>query len=86
MNSKLHAVCDGQSWPVGLYLTAGQVSDFKGADVLLADLPEGAEEVTDDRGYDSNRLRHSLARAGYNRLYSAEEKQKRKARLQPAPL
>lgn len=40
LNSKLHAVCDGQGRPVRLHLTAGQVSDFKGADVLLADLPD----------------------------------------------
>ncbi|KON63552.1 transposase DDE domain protein [Komagataeibacter europaeus] len=57
LNSKLHAVCDGQDLPVRLHLTAGQVSDFKGADVLLADLPEGTEEVIRDRGYDSNRIR-----------------------------
>ncbi|WP_408884426.1 transposase [Komagataeibacter xylinus] len=41
-------------------MTAGQVSDFKGADVLLADLPEGTEEVIGDRGYDSNRIRRYL--------------------------
>ncbi|WP_182356614.1 IS5 family transposase [Komagataeibacter europaeus] len=60
LNSKLHAVCDGQRRPVRLYLTAGQVSDFKGADVLLADLPEGTEEVIGDRGYDSNQIRRYL--------------------------
>ncbi|MFT8897868.1 MAG: hypothetical protein ABF968_13050 [Acetobacter sp.] len=43
LNSKLHAVCDDQGHPVRLYLTAGQVSDFTGADVLLADLPAGTE-------------------------------------------
>ncbi|MBS0985133.1 hypothetical protein [Acetobacter thailandicus] len=37
LNAKLHAVCDGQ------------VSDFKGADVLLADLPDETEEITCDR-------------------------------------
>ncbi|NHO19625.1 transposase [Acetobacter oeni] len=42
-------------------MTAGQISDFKGADVLLADLPAETEEVIKDRGYNSNRLRHSLA-------------------------
>jgi hypothetical protein len=41
LNSKLHAVCDGQGRPVRLHLTAGQVSDFKGADVLLNNLPDG---------------------------------------------
>ncbi|AQS84644.1 transposase [Acetobacter aceti] len=61
MNSKLHAICDGQGRPVRLHLTAGQVSDFKGADVLLADLPDETEEVIGDRGYDSNKIRQSLA-------------------------
>ncbi|WP_242010867.1 IS5 family transposase [Acetobacter musti] len=44
-----------------MLLTAGQVSDFKGADILLADLPEGTEEVIGDRGYDSNPIRRSLS-------------------------
>ncbi|WP_408737072.1 IS5 family transposase [Acetobacter fallax] len=61
LNSKLHAMCDGQGRPVRLPLTAGQVSDFKGADVLLADLPDETEEVIGDRGYDSNKIRQSLA-------------------------
>ncbi|MBS0979174.1 transposase, partial [Acetobacter thailandicus] len=47
--------------PVRLHLTAGQVSDFKGADVLLADLPAETEEIIGDRGYDSNRIRLLLA-------------------------
>ncbi|OUJ12771.1 transposase, partial [Acetobacter orientalis] len=49
MNSKLHAVCDDQGRLVLLHLTAGQVSDFRGADVI------------GDRGYDSNQIRLSLA-------------------------
>ncbi|WP_408870962.1 IS5 family transposase [Acetobacter fabarum] len=61
LNSKLHAVCDDQGRPVRLHLTAGQVSDFRGADVLLADLPDETEEVIGDRGYDSNKIRQSLA-------------------------
>lgn len=61
MNSKLHAVCDKQGRPVRLYLTAGQVSDFKGAEVLLKDLPEETCELLADRGYDSNAIREKLA-------------------------
>ncbi|PYD57361.1 hypothetical protein CFR73_16165 [Novacetimonas maltaceti] len=34
---------------------------FKGADVLLADLPERIEEVIGNRGCDSNRIRRSLS-------------------------
>jgi transposase len=61
LNSKLHVVCDDQGRPVRLHLTAGQVSDFRGADVLLADLPDKTEDVIGDRGYDSNQIRLSLA-------------------------
>ncbi|WP_367159895.1 IS5 family transposase [Kozakia baliensis] len=61
LNSKRHAVCDGQGRPVRLHLTAGQISDVKGADVLLADLPDETEEVIGDRGYDSNKISQSLA-------------------------
>ncbi|WP_367159803.1 IS5 family transposase [Kozakia baliensis] len=61
LNSKRHAVCDGQGRPVRLHLTKGQISDFKGADVLLADLPDETEEVIGDRGYDSNKISQSLA-------------------------
>ncbi len=39
----------------------GTGSDFKGADVLLADLPDETEEVIGDRSYDSTRIRLSLA-------------------------
>jgi len=54
-------VCDDQGQPVHLHLTAGQVSDFRGVDVLLADLPDETEEVIGDRVYDSNQIRVSLA-------------------------
>nr|WP_244983568.1 IS5 family transposase [Acetobacter okinawensis] len=60
MNSKLHAVCDDQGRVVRLHLTAGQVSDFKGTDVLLVDLPDETEQVIGERGYDSNKIRQSL--------------------------
>ena len=60
MNSKLRAVGDGEGRPVRLHLTAGQRSDFKGADVLLPGLV-GATTLIADRGYDSNKVRKMLA-------------------------
>ncbi|WP_408744293.1 transposase [Acetobacter indonesiensis] len=60
-NSKLHAVFDGQGRLVCLHLTAGQASDFRGADVLLAGLPDETEEVIGGRGYDSNQIGLLLA-------------------------
>ncbi len=63
LNSKLHAVCDGDGKPVVLLLTAGQVSDYCGADTVLEALPE-ADVLIADKGYDSNRLRKALAKQG----------------------
>lgn len=63
MNSKLHAVCDGDGRPVAMLLTAGQVSDYKGAAELLDDLPE-AKELLADRGYDANWFRQALQERG----------------------
>ncbi len=63
LNSKLHAVCDGDGKPVVLLLTAGQVSDYRGADTVLDALPEAAVLIA-DKGYDSNRLREALAKRG----------------------
>ena len=63
LNSKLHAVCDGDGKPVILLLTAGQVSDYCEADTVLDALPE-ADVLIADKGYDSNRLRKALAERG----------------------
>ncbi|MGR3291275.1 MAG: hypothetical protein ACU0C9_08800, partial [Paracoccaceae bacterium] len=43
-------LCDKQGRPVRLYLTEGQRSDFKGAGVLLKNLPK-AETLIGDKGY-----------------------------------
>ena len=39
LNSKLHAVCDGRGRPLVLLLTEGRVRDFKGAALMIDDLP-----------------------------------------------
>ena len=71
-------MCDGQGRPVRLHLTAGQVSDFKGADVLLTDLPEGTEEVIGDRGYDSSRIRRYLVEQNITACIPARKNRKSK--------
>jgi len=63
MNSKLHAVCDGQGRPVVMLLSEGQMSDHKGAALILPALP-AARELVADRGYDSNWFRAELAERG----------------------
>jgi transposase len=59
LNSKLHAVCDGQGRPILMLLTEGQASDHRGAALMLPHLPP-ARELIGDRGYDSGRFRLAL--------------------------
>ena len=63
MNSKLHAVCDGDGKPLILLLTEGQVSDYKGAATMLSALPD-ADILIADRGYDSDWFRAALESQG----------------------
>ena len=41
LNTKLHAVCDGDGRPVAMWITAGQRSDYIGAKILYPSLPDG---------------------------------------------
>jgi len=59
LNSKLHAVCNGQGKPVAMLLSEGQMSDYKGAAVLVPTLPK-AKELLADRGYDADWFRAGL--------------------------
>lgn len=63
MNSKLHAVCDGEGKPLVLLLSEGQMSDHKGARLILNALPP-AKVLLADRGYDSNWFRNALTKRG----------------------
>jgi transposase len=63
LNSKLHAVCDGQGRPIRLLLSEGQMSDHTGAALLLDALPRPSTLIG-DRGYDSNAFRTRLAELG----------------------
>ncbi|MGH8336462.1 MAG: IS5 family transposase [Gammaproteobacteria bacterium] len=63
LNSKLHAVCDGQGRPLILLLSEGQMSDYKGAALMLDALPS-AKALLGDRGYDADWLRHALTVRG----------------------
>ena len=48
---------------MALHLTEGQISDFKGATVLLNCLPQ-TDELLADRGYDADWLRDALRDKG----------------------
>ena len=63
MNSKLHAVCNGEGKPVLLFLSSGQTSDYKGAAQFLNVLPK-AKELLADRGYDADWFRKALLEKG----------------------
>jgi transposase len=63
LNSKLHVVCDGSGRPLIMALTEGQASDYKGARIMLAHLPE-AKQMLADKGYDANWLRQARAELG----------------------
>jgi transposase len=63
LNSKLHAARDGQGRPVSLLLSEGQLSDHRGARLLLTNLPSACDLIA-DRGYDSNHFRAALLERG----------------------
>uniref|UniRef100_A4WSG9 Transposase IS4-like domain-containing protein n=1 Tax=Cereibacter sphaeroides (strain ATCC 17025 / ATH 2.4.3) TaxID=349102 RepID=A4WSG9_CERS5 len=56
MNTKLHAVADANSRPIGFFISAGPVSDYTGGAALLGSLPK-ADWLLADRGYDADWLR-----------------------------
>ena len=61
MNSKLHAVCDGQGRPIVMLLSEGQLSDYKGAALMPPALLK-AKELLADKGYDADWFRAALAK------------------------
>ncbi|TPG58041.1 IS5 family transposase [Roseomonas nepalensis] len=75
LNSKLHAVCDGKGRPVVLLLTEGQMSDHKGAALMLLRLPR-AKDLLSDKGYDSNRFREALTERGVVPCITSSESRK----------
>lgn len=63
LNSKLHAVTDALGRPIRMFLSAGNVSDYKGARALLSSLPK-AKWLLADRGYDADWFRNALKDRG----------------------
>ena len=61
LNSKLHAVCDGYGRPLVMLLSEGQMSDYKGAALMLPAMPK-AKQLLADKGYDADWLRAALAK------------------------
>jgi transposase len=63
MNTKLHAVTGANGRPLRFLMTAGQASDYTGAEALLGDMPK-AQWLLADRGYDANWFRDALREKG----------------------
>ena len=59
----MHAVCDDKGRPLILLLTEGQMSDFKGAALIVDRLPD-AKALIGDKGYDADWLRAALLARG----------------------
>jgi len=77
MNTKLHAVTDTGGRPIGLFITAGQVSDYTGAMALRGDLPD-ADWLFGHRGYDADWLQEALIERG-TRSCIPDRKSRKKA-------
>jgi transposase len=63
LNSKLHAVCDDKSRPLIMFPNEGQMSDHKGAALMIDAFPK-AKALLTDRGYDADWFRHALSERG----------------------
>jgi transposase len=63
LNSKLHAVCDEKGRPLVMLLSEGQMSDYKGAALMIDALPR-AKALLGDKGYDADWFRAALLARG----------------------
>jgi len=63
LNSKLHVVCDGQGRPLVMLLSEGQMSDYKGAALMLDAIPDAGTMLA-DKGYDADWFRAALKHRG----------------------
>ena len=63
MNTKPHAVTEGNGRPVHFFITAGQISDYTCAAAVTNGRPE-ANWLLADRGYDADWFREGLIEKG----------------------
>ena len=88
LNSKLRAVCDGDGKPLVMLLSEGQMSDQKGARLMLGVLPK-AKTLIADPGYDSNWFREALksgeSSPAFHQPKAARRRSTMRDNLPPAP-
>ena len=63
LNPEHHAVCDDKGRPLIMLLSEGQMSDYKGA-ALMIDALSGAKAMLGDRGYEADWFRTALIQRG----------------------
>jgi transposase len=56
-------VCDGQGRPLVLLLSEGQMSDYRGAALMIDALPQATHMIA-DKGYDGDWFRQALIERG----------------------
>lgn len=71
-------VSDGKGRPLNFFLSPGQMSDAKGALVLLAEMPP-TKRLLGDKGYDADWLRDELKARGVRVCIPARSKRKHPA-------
>ena len=82
-------VCDGQGRPLVMLLGEGQMSDYRGAAMLLDALP-CTKALLDDQGYDADWFRKALAERNITACIPSKKNRKdpdpaRRRALPPAP-
>ena len=75
LNSKLHAVCDGRGRPLVMLLSEGQMSDYKGAALMMNAFPK-AKTLLGDKGYDADWFRNALTERGITPCIPAKTNRK----------
>lgn len=71
-------VCDGRGRPLTFFLSAGQMSDARGALALLGQIPP-AKRLLADKGYDADWFRTELKDRGTRTCIPPRRKRKRPA-------
>jgi transposase len=77
LNTKLHAVCDEKARPIILYISKGQMSDYRGARIIAKHLPP-ATNLLADAGYDADWFREVLSEKGINSCIKPRKNRKKK--------
>ena len=75
----------GRGRPIGLFRTAGQVSDYTGAAALLDGMAK-ADWLLGDRGYDVDWLRDLLEEKGITSCTPGRNSRKQTRQIRTAPI